>query len=604
MDSSKPPKFKINYFKNKPLDLECLEKEFVSTLDDNHHDYNAFHISKLQSFNPVYSKFFTLTESNYNSIALNHKYHISTLSTVVNQQTKEPISKPVFIKFSPLLDPIRYMIGKYKQDDNAICTLPTYIVNTEHVAGVATTTPQNPHVKIMEQNNAAYTDNFFSYLTSKLLHNHQFVNGLDYYGSYLGIQSKFKMDVTDDLEYLNSSAYFTDNNNKLFSITANESDEFINFGSRANKNKLKINDTSIHNISSVDIINLDVEDIDLQNITLLEEDLMETTTPLDNTMIYEKPESGNSSKSSSSSDSSSSANSETNYSTDGEESADDDDDDSNAWETDDSDKSTESTTSSISSEEEEHKFAFIKNFPVQLICLEKCDGTLDDLFEKKRINIDESASSLFQIIMTLIAYQKAFHFTHNDLHTNNIMYINTDIKYLQYRYKNNVYSVPTYGKIYKIIDFGRSIYKFNGQLFCSDSFAPGGDAATQYNCEPYMNEKKPRLDPNYSFDLTRLGCSLYDFIIEDDDKPTEYDELQKTVCRWCTDDNDKNVLYKKNGDERYPNFKLYKMIARTVHKHTPQEQLEFPFFKQFLMASTENGSLDDIIDLDELPCYV
>jgi DNA repair exonuclease SbcCD ATPase subunit len=33
-------------------------------------------------------------------------------------------------------------------------------------------------------------------------------------------------------------------------------------------------------------------------------------------------------------------------------------------------------------------------------------------------------------------------------------------------------------------------------------------------------------------------------------------------------------LYKNNGEERYPDFKLYKMIARCVHKHTPHAQLE------------------------------
>ena len=28
---------------------------------------------------------------------------------------------------------------------------------------------------------------------------------------------------------------------------------------------------------------------------------------------------------------------------------------------------------------------------------------------------------------------------------------------------------------------------------CSDSFAKDGDASTQYNCEPFMNENRPRL---------------------------------------------------------------------------------------------------------------
>ena len=202
--------------------------------------------------------------------------------------------------------------------------------------------------------------------------------------------------------------------------------------------------------------------------------------------------------------------------------------------------------------------------------------------------------------MTLIIYQKAFHFTHNDLHTNNIVYKNTDIEFLFYQFENKQYKVPTYGKIFKIIDFGRSIYTFQNKLFCSDSFSLNGDASTQYNFEPFYNKKKRIIEPNYSFDLCRLGCSIYDFII-DEEKYKEMDEFQKTIHRWCLDDNNKNVLYKSNGDERYPNFKLYKMIARTVHKHTPQEQLQHKFFNQYLCKNNEEKN---IMNIDTIPCYV
>ena len=57
-----------------------------------------------------------------------------------------------------------------------------------------------------------------------------------------------------------------------------------------------------------------------------------------------------------------------------------------------------------------------------------------------------------------------FEFTHNDLHTNNIVYVSTEKKYLYYRYDNKHYKVPTYGRIYKIIDFGRAIYKFKNKF--------------------------------------------------------------------------------------------------------------------------------------------
>lgn len=250
---------------------------------------------------------------------------------------------------------------------------------------------------------------------------------------------------------------------------------------------------------------------------------------------------------------------------------------------------------------QDEQYAYINNYPVQMICLEKCDGTFDDLFTSGNVTLENTASALFQVVMTLIIYQRLFSFTHNDLHTNNIMYSKTDIPFLFYKFENIVYKVPTYGKIYKIIDFGRSIYRFNGTTYCSDSFGPGGDADTQYNCEPFFNNKKPRLEPNMSFDLCRLGCSIYDFIIPEHLDYDDFDDLQKTIYRWCLDDNNKNILYKKNGDERYPDFKLYKMIARTVHKHTPQEQLQFSFFNQFIINSDEVG--EHVMDVNRLPKY-
>jgi hypothetical protein len=159
--------------------------------------------------------------------------------------------------------------------------------------------------------------------------------------------------------------------------------------------------------------------------------------------------------------------------------------------------------------------------------------------------------------------------------------------------------VPTYGKIYKIIDFGRSIYTYAGKIFCSDSFATDGDAATQYNFEPFYDNTKPIINPNYSFDLCRLACSIYEFVI-DHENPGKLNQLQTTIHRWCIDDRGKNVLYKKNGDERYPEFKLYKMISRTVHNHTPESQLHFPYFKQF---ATKIPNKIDVMDLDKLPVY-
>jgi hypothetical protein len=91
--------------------------------------------------------------------------------------------------------------------------------------------------------------------------------------------------------------------------------------------------------------------------------------------------------------------------------------------------------------------------------------------------------------------------------------------------------------------------------------------------------------------LCRLGTSIYDFIIQDEED--ERDEFQETIYRWCKDDNGKNVMYKRDGEERYPGFKLYKMIAKNVHAHTPAEQLKFAFFNQFLLEPKDAAMLDE-----------
>ena len=206
--------------------------------------------------------------------------------------------------------------------------------------------------------------------------------------------------------------------------------------------------------------------------------------------------------------------------------------------------------------------------------------------------------------MTLIIYQKAFDFTHNDLHTNNVMYVKTDKKYLNYHYDGSHYKVLTYGKLYKIIDFGRAIYKYNGKLCCSDSFHTRGDAATQYNFEPYMNKNKPRLEPNKSFDLCRLACSLFDYFFEGvNDIEQSKDPIGKLIALWCLDDKNRNILYKTNDEERYENFKLYKMIARTVHNHLPENYVNHKIFSKFKTSKKNINKKSKIIDVDAIPSY-
>jgi hypothetical protein len=568
--------FQINFCKRKEIDLEVLGKQYIPNKIDQDNEYKPFSISKFQNYNPIYNHYFDMDDTNYNRISLNSKYQFKNLQEVENLHTNTSHEKNVFIKYSPLLDPIRYMIGKYQNLDKDYL-LPSI---DDNIACFS---------KLQDPNNMAYTDCFFSYLSSQLLNHHGFVHGIDFFGSFLGIQEKFKANVTDDLEYLNNSKYFNENVGLLFSITHTGNEDKMDFGSRCNRKKISISSLSNpHNLSTISLGADVIEDMNQYK---------ETELVYKNNSKKQSLSSTSSSSSSSDSSDTESDKSEVNYTSD-----EDNDDDDNYSTCSSDDEDDDDDDEDEDNEDEEEIYAYISNFPVQMICLEKCDGTIDDLFEKDILNEKQCASAIFQIIITLATYQKAFNFTHNDLHTNNIMYINTDTEFLYYCYNKKYYKVPTYGRIYKIIDFGRSIYKYQGKTLCSDSFAPGGDAVTQYNCEPFMNENKPRLEPNMSFDLSRLGCSIYDFVIDDENNAKKMDDFQKTIVRWCMDDNDKNVLYKANGDERYPNFKLYKMIARTVHKHTPEEQFKFPLLSQFEIADSDVDN-QTVISIDKIPSY-
>jgi hypothetical protein len=556
-------KVKIQYSKPERIDLSILGKQYEKNSKE---DYNPFQIENLQLYNPLYNQFFTMNKNNYDSISFNHKYQVIDLNTV-QQETKEESKREIHIKFSPLLDPYRYMIGKYNIDDVRLKQMPRFDSNIDTV-----------HPKILTVHNASYVDSFFCFLTSIVLNDYNVPHGLDYYGSYLGLQKKHRLNIADDIEYLRNSDFFNNNIGKYFYIEDSENEKLLNPFSSINssrKNKLKLS------IKDSESLFLDCEELP----ELFIDDKVENS---DLESVYSKTRS--SSLSSSSSDSSTS---EVNYSSDETEDdgeTEDDDDETEDDEDDDDDDETE--------DDDEEIFGYIHNFPIQMICMEKCDGTLDELFVNEEMDDKAGASMLMQVVMILLIYQKMFKFTHNDLHTNNIMFVNTDQEYLYYQFDKKTYKVPTYGKIYKIIDFGRGIYRFNEHVFCSDSFAKDGDAATQYNCEPFFNDNRPRLEPNTSFDLCRLGSSLFDFVTDISDDEETLDDFQKTIKRWCMDDNGKNILYKKNGQERYPNFKLYKMIARTVHKHTPEAQLEYDIFKQFCV---QEEITETIINIDELP---
>ena len=92
---------------------------------------------------------------------------VATITDICNNKSK----KEVFIKYSPLIDPVKYMIGKYENNYN-ILELPKFI-DTNNLDAKSMEYMKN-YKKILDPNNSAYIDGFFSYLSSCLLNNFNF----------------------------------------------------------------------------------------------------------------------------------------------------------------------------------------------------------------------------------------------------------------------------------------------------------------------------------------------------------------------------------------------------------------------------------------------
>ena len=280
---------------------------------------------------------------------------------------------------------------------------------------------------------------------------------------------------------------------------------------------------------------------------------------------------------------------------------------------DDSDRSERSDGSDRSDYSDEFDIDIcleIPNMPIILIAQEAQEGVMDNLLELDDLDGHERGTQgwearwiawLFQVVAALTFLQSAICFTHNDLHSNNILWQKTDKKFIYY--KNNdetIWKVPTFGKIFRIIDFGRSIFRLGKRLWVSDDHWPDQDAGDQYNFGPFFDHRKPKVVPNPSFDLCRLAVSLIDGLFDEPPSkkkgknvPVMSEEeswkvyetvspLYNLLWSWTVNDKGETIYETKHGDEKYEGFELYIRIAQDVHKAVPKDQLHRPMFKQFI----------------------
>ncbi len=268
-------------------------------------------------------------------------------------------------------------------------------------------------------------------------------------------------------------------------------------------------------------------------------------------------------------------------------------------------------------------FVELKSYPVMLIFQEEADGVLDDLLEDDAaVGAPQGSAEwearwtawTFQVIAALCAAQGVLGFTHNDLHTNNIVWTATEDSWLFYKSRDGtVWRVPTYGRILRLIDFGRAIFRVGEEWFISDDYERGGDAEGQYNFGRIQRERKPTIYPNPSFDLCRYAVSIMEALFPE--MPIENLEgailsqegnwlvretespLWNLLWTWLLDSDGKNVLREENGDERFPDFDLYQHITENVTNVKPQDQLHRPIFSSYTVPANSVGDWETIYPL-------
>jgi len=160
------------------------------------------------------------------------------------------------------------------------------------------------------------------------------------------------------------------------------------------------------------------------------------------------------------------------------------------------------------------------------------------------------------------------------------MFNYTDQEYIYYSYNNIYYRIPTYNKILKIIDWGRSTYNFNNFKGNNSIFNSDGDAFLQHAYPRINKTGKQTVYPNFSSDLAIFASD----ILKLDNFPKK-GRLYNLVKTWIEQI---ECALSNSG------FQLYIDIAKNCTKSIPLNQITAEVFKKFIY-NNEDIPEDSII---------
>lgn len=371
----------------------------------------------------------------------------------------------------------------------------------------------NTFHKINDMNNTAYIDVLCSFLFGNLTHYKKSPSFPLYYGSVNGI-GNYNYDLTEDYDDIKNDRCFNENIDKGFKLEIYVSDDESDSESDSESSDESVSHSSGENISDDELTESEKERLKLDK-----DDINMISGYIDKC-------------------------------------------------------SDESSNEKREDSSFDDCIAKLLKIPIQLLFIEKLEGTLEDLLDKG-IKEEVLLSCIFQVSFALTYLQKHYQFTHNDLHINNVMFKKTESKYLYYKYNNIYFRVPTYGYIFKIIDFGRAIFKYKNKVYMNDVFSDYGEAGGQYThpkqVQFTIERNREYIKPNYHFDLCRLSMTILEELYD-----KEYsDESLKFLNHMCK--NSCDISFCDMPDDFY----LYKSIAKDACNCLPREVIMNDIFKSY-----------------------
>lgn len=472
-------------------------------------------IQSLQPFFPAIETLFKTNELSFvNEYGLKFKHEITTILPEHVKTLESSNLHEIHLKKRLILSPYKYMQGEY-----GTLGLP---MNSDQSAEI--------HSTLQDHNNAAYVGAIVSAVLSE--------SGCDHfprvYGVFSGLSEKHRVDISDDYEELSEKAWFTQNIGKTFDLSLNNATETPTEFSHTRSARLHLqlgDEMALEDVQELEAPSDSSSRMgDLKQVMGdMEVEDSDDTSSVSTTYMF-------------------------------------------AIHSCDCDEEDRELVQELEDDEEEgFAWATFSNVPIQVTVMEKCEGTLYELM-KICDNKDKHLAWLTQIIFALAYAQRNFGVVHNDLHSNNVMYVRTPKEYLYYSWNGFFYKVPTFGFLIKLIDFERAIasIKLVGmkepKFFMSDHFSMDDEAAGQYNYPPFHTPKVPEIKPNPSFDLVRLATSLFWDFYPEGPNHEEYlkDPVFCLLKKWLMLEDGTSILFGKEDPrhDRYHGFTLYKAIAR------------------------------------------